>query len=121
MKTALTLSCLLATSFASLQAAPSGEPLPPVAKDSTTAPPGCKLINTDKGYPTHDEFKATFPNIWTKEGMNRPDYHLPVQNVAQLQNAVQFATKHNIRLSILNSGHDFLGRSACFAKRSRCI
>jgi FAD/FMN-containing dehydrogenase len=39
-------------------------------------------------------------------------YSAVVQNARHIQEAVRFAKRHNIRLAIKNSGHDFLGRSA---------
>ncbi|KAJ3464888.1 hypothetical protein MRS44_009674 [Fusarium solani] len=40
-----------------------------------------------------------------------PDYRLQVKTVSDVQNAVRFATKHNIRLTVLTTGHDQLARS----------
>lgn len=39
-------------------------------------------------------------------------YSAVVQNARHIQEAVRFARRHNIRLAVKNSGHDFLGRSA---------
>jgi hypothetical protein len=39
-----------------------------------------------------------------------PDYIYEVKTVSSVQRAVRFVAKHNIRLSIINTGHDFLGR-----------
>ncbi|KAJ5305917.1 hypothetical protein PENANT_c015G09192 [Penicillium antarcticum] len=39
-------------------------------------------------------------------------YSAKVQTASQIQKAVRFASAHNLRLAIKNSGHDFLGRSA---------
>ena len=48
----------------------------------------------------------------TKCGQGRISlYSAKVQTAAQIQNAVQFAKTHNLRLAIKNTGHDFLGRS----------
>lgn len=38
-------------------------------------------------------------------------YSAEVQNASDVQKAVRFAKKHNLRLAIKNSGHCFLGRS----------
>ncbi|KAJ5612346.1 hypothetical protein N7510_005540 [Penicillium lagena] len=38
-------------------------------------------------------------------------YSAKVQTAHQIVQAVQFASRHNLRLAIKNSGHDFLGRS----------
>lgn len=42
---------------------------------------------------------------------NLPLLAANVSNVADVQKAVQFASKHNLRLVIKNSGHDYIGRS----------
>jgi hypothetical protein len=75
---------------------------------------GCKTFKTDASFPSAAEWKALSPNIKTSEGPNRPDYHLSAQSSADVQAAMKFAAKHNIRLAILNSGHDFLGRFDTF-------
>lgn len=38
-------------------------------------------------------------------------YSAKVQSASDIQKAVRFASKHNLRLAIKNTGHDFLGRS----------
>jgi hypothetical protein len=86
--------------------------LPVVVANSTTAPEGCKLKDTDKGFPVPALWNTISPNIKTREGVNRPDYHLSVKTLEEVQNAVKFAAKYNIRLTMVNSGHDFLGRYA---------
>ncbi|KAG0304943.1 hypothetical protein BGZ98_004791 [Dissophora globulifera] len=40
-----------------------------------------------------------------------PVYTVKATSVADVQQTVRFASKHNIRLAIKNTGHDFLGRS----------
>ncbi|KAF9291710.1 hypothetical protein BGZ68_002734 [Mortierella alpina] len=54
------------------------------------------------------------------QGLNRttpcfqgavPLYSVNVTNVEDIQTAVRFASQHNIRLVIRNTGHDFIGRS----------
>ncbi|KAK7397791.1 hypothetical protein QQX98_012840 [Neonectria punicea] len=42
---------------------------------------------------------------------NYVSYAVKVSNSAQVAKAVKFATKHNIRLVVRNTGHDYLGRS----------
>ncbi|KAG0031158.1 hypothetical protein BGZ82_007101, partial [Podila clonocystis] len=39
-------------------------------------------------------------------------YTVKATSVADVQEAIRFAYKHNIRLTIKNTGHDFLGRSS---------
>ena len=39
-------------------------------------------------------------------------YSAQVETAAHIQAVVAFATKHNVKLAIKNTGHDFLGRSS---------
>ncbi|KAK3842870.1 MAG: hypothetical protein J3R72DRAFT_383937, partial [Linnemannia gamsii] len=40
-----------------------------------------------------------------------PIYTVKAMSVSDVQETIRFASKHNIRLAIKNTGHDFLGRS----------
>jgi hypothetical protein len=111
LQSILTLSAVLSALPGLAEEAPAARPeATTIVADSTTAPAGCKFKDTDKGFPAAAEWKTISPNIKTREGPNRPDYHLSVKTLLDVQNAVQFAAKHNVRLSIVNSGHDFLAR-----------
>ncbi|KAI8605880.1 hypothetical protein EDD21DRAFT_298921 [Dissophora ornata] len=48
-----------------------------------------------------------------------PIWTVKATTVADVVETVQFASKHNIRLAIKNTGHDFLGRSTAPSSRSR--
>ncbi|KAI8576922.1 hypothetical protein K450DRAFT_254247 [Umbelopsis ramanniana AG] len=48
---------------------------------------------------------------WPCSQGNLPTFAANVSNVADVQKAVQFASEHNLRLVIKNSGHDYIGRS----------
>jgi FAD/FMN-containing dehydrogenase len=48
---------------------------------------------------------------WPCSQGNLPTFAANVSTVADVQKAVQFASKHNLRLVIKNSGHDYIGRS----------
>jgi FAD/FMN-containing dehydrogenase len=39
-------------------------------------------------------------------------YYVDVANMSHISAALQFAKKHNIRISVKNTGHDFFGRSS---------
>lgn len=75
----------------------------------------CKIIPTDKEWPTKDVWEKALPGIEPRGEQDpkkkHPDYQLIATSIEQVQAAVKFAVDHNIRLTILNSGHDFLGRS----------
>jgi FAD binding domain len=89
-------------------------PLAAALNPQSSAPEGCKTLHTDKEWPAHSVWKASLPNVLSrglaKDKLRHPDYRIEPATTAEVQAAVKFATKHNIRVSILNSGHDFLGR-----------
>jgi hypothetical protein len=107
MKTAvLLLSLNLA---AALPQAPSAAPAA-----LAPAQAACKVIPGDKEWPAPAVWKAALPRAVGRAAggghSQHPDYRLDAQTAEDVHAAVKFAAGHNIRLSILNSGHDFLGR-----------
>lgn len=74
----------------------------------------CKLIPEDKDWPVKAVWESVLPGVVARgtqdAKLKRPDYQLTVTSVEQVQHAVKFASENNIRLTVLNSGHDFLGR-----------
>ncbi|KAF2427517.1 FAD-binding domain-containing protein [Tothia fuscella] len=79
---------------------------------NTTA--ACKKLPGDEGWPAPEVWEKAMPGVVARADQDpdatRPDYQLVAASIAQVQAAVKFATDHNVRLSILNSGHDFLAR-----------
>jgi hypothetical protein len=77
------------------------------------APAACKKLKTDADWPSIDVINAELPG-WEEpmpDGKKKhPDYIYEAKSVASVQRAVKFAAKHNVRLSIINSGHDFMGK-----------
>lgn len=77
------------------------------------APAGCKKLPTDADWPSLDVVNSELPG-WEASmpdgDKKHPNYIYEVKSVSSVQRAVRFAAKHNIRLSIINTGHDFLGR-----------
>ena len=74
----------------------------------------CKAIPGDSAWPA--------PATWTQElpgakeqkpakGVEHANYRFDVNSVNQVIAAIKFAKRYNVRLSILNSGHDFHGRN----------
>jgi FAD/FMN-containing dehydrogenase len=91
---ALTLILPLAVSQAA-------NPLP-VATD-------CKVLPSDPTWPERSVWRAAMPEIErgkSTEGKKRPDYRLEASTVDEVIAAVKFAKKYNVRLTVLNSGHD---------------
>jgi heat shock protein HslJ len=81
------------------------------------APPGCKKLPKDADWPAETVWKAELPGVMARgpqiANATLPDYSYQARTVEQVQKAVKFVAENNIRLSILNSGHDFIGRSVC--------
>jgi hypothetical protein len=79
--------------------------------NSSTAPQGCKLLASDKGFPADNVWKAAFPNAFKKmKGTEGPDWWVQATSIGVVQKAVTFAKEHNVRLSVISTGHDFMGR-----------
>jgi hypothetical protein len=85
----------------------------PALAQKLQAPAGCKKLPKDVDWPAPDVVNKELPG-WEAPmpdgDKKHPDYIYEVKTVASTQRAVKFAAKHNVRLSIINSGHDFLGR-----------
>lgn len=83
--------------------------------NGTTTPQGCRKLNTDIDWPAREVWEESLPGVTPTAGSDAngplPDYRLQVKTVSDVQNAIRFATKHNIRLTVLTTGHDQLGRS----------
>lgn len=96
--------------FTLLSPSAGGTPL-----NTTTTPPGCRKLNTDIDWPPREVWEEFLPGVIPTPGSDAygplPDYRLQVKTVSDVQNAVRFATKHNIRLTVLTTGHDQLARS----------
>lgn len=87
----------------------------PAVKRSQLAPAGCKKLPIDTDWPQPDAWKAALRGVEARGPQDplktRPDYKYEANTVAKVQNAVKFAASNNVRLSIMNSGHDFIGRN----------
>ncbi|KAF2395824.1 FAD-binding domain-containing protein [Trichodelitschia bisporula] len=76
------------------------------------APAGCRVLATDADWPAPDVWKAELKGTEPIESgvKKHPNFIYEASRVEHVQRAVRFAAKHNVRLSIINSGHDFMGR-----------
>jgi hypothetical protein len=85
----------------------------PPTKQRLPAPEGCRKLPTDADWPTQDVVNTELKG-WeapmVDAGEKHPNWMYEVKTVASAQRAVNFARKQNVRISVLNSGHDFLGR-----------
>jgi hypothetical protein len=75
----------------------------------------CKTIPGDKEWPADAVWTAEIPGVTKSrpqfKKITRPDWVLNAKGPDDVQAAVKFAAKHNVRVSIVNSGHDFVGRN----------
>jgi hypothetical protein len=79
--------------------------------NSSVAPPGCKVLASDKSWPADDVWQKEFPKAFKKmKGTEGPDWWIQPQSVQDIQKAVNFARERNVRLGIVTTGHDFHGR-----------
>ena len=83
------------------------------AVDAKVAPAGCRKLNTDTDWPSSAAWQAAFPGVIPKPANIKigPDYRIRVQTAGDIQKALKFANDNNIRVSIIATGHDFMGRS----------
>jgi len=79
--------------------------------NSSEAPAGCKFLPSDKGWPADHVWKKAFPGIFKKlKGTVGPDWMVQAKTVEDVQHVVNFAREHNVRLTIITTGHDFHGK-----------
>lgn len=75
---------------------------------ATPAPEGCKKLSTDSDWPVLAEWTAAMPDVEVYNqtvGFKHTDYLLRAESYKDVQRAVQFCSKHNIRLVIITSGY----------------
>jgi hypothetical protein len=79
-----------------------------IAALALPAPEGCTVLSTDADFPAPDVWAAALPGVLprklTRKSPARPDYRFTARSTADVERAVQFVTKHNLRLSIINTG-----------------
>jgi len=85
-------------------------------KRAADTPAGCRSLAGDSSWPAPDVWTKELPGVVPRGPANNknqkhPDYRLSVKNAKDVQNALAFATKYNVRVSIINSGHDYMGRN----------
>lgn len=77
--------------------------------------PDCKVIAGDSAWPSAEEWQKAMPGKLLREKSTKaakhPDYRIEATTPEDVVAAVKFAAKHNVRLSVINSGHDFMGRN----------
>lgn len=85
----------------------------PLIVSAKEAAATCRNIPGDAGWPAEAEWKTQLPGSVAR-GVQKtylhPDYRIDAKTVDEVIAAVKFASKHNIRLTAIHSGHDGLGR-----------
>jgi hypothetical protein len=84
-----------------------------VSNGTVETPSGCKAIKGDRSFPDisvwNNELPGVVPTVRKGDPFTSTDYTFVAWNASDVQKAIRFASSHNIRLSVINSGHDFLG------------
>jgi hypothetical protein len=81
--------------------------------NSTNTPPGCKKLASDRGWPTDPVWRSALAGAFKKlRGTEGADWFFQAKSVADVQKAFAFVRENNVRLTVISTGHDFLGRSA---------
>lgn len=81
-----------------------------LAASVPAGPNACKILDTDQAWPAQSVWRQAMPEVEkvaVKGAKKRPNMRLEATSVDEVSKAVKFAASNNIRLSILNSGHDF--------------
>jgi hypothetical protein len=79
------------------------------------APQGCRTMAGDSDWPAPEAWSRELPGAIPRSKFSlsgkHPDYRVSAKTVNEVQDAIKFVTKYNLRLSIINSGHDYFGRN----------
>jgi hypothetical protein len=75
----------------------------------TTTPAGCRKLSSDVDWPADTEWKKVLPEIVARsktlaKGVYRPDYKVQAESYKDVQNAVDFCAKNNLRLTVIATG-----------------
>jgi hypothetical protein len=90
---------------------PNASSIAPAGDKSKT--PLCKVIPGDLDWPVDEVWMKEIPGVIktpVSGNITSPTWLINAKGSADVQAAVKFAAKHNVRISVVNSGHDFMGR-----------
>lgn len=80
--------------------------------NSVDTPAGCKKLASDRGWPADQVWRSALPGVFKKlRGTEASDWFFQAKNAADVAKAFAFAREHNVRLTVISTGHDFIGRS----------
>jgi FAD binding domain len=81
----------------------------------TVTPPGCRALKSDEGFPAQGVWAKALPGVESipaqSSGLKHPDYRFVAKSATDVEKAVTFATTNNVRISIINTGHDYMARN----------
>jgi hypothetical protein len=91
-------------------AKPASPPAVKAGPGQTTTPAGCRKLATDVDWPAEGDWKKVLPEIAARsktlaKGVYRPDYKVQAESVKDVQEAVKFCVKNNVRLTVINTGY----------------
>lgn len=82
---------------------------------ATTAYKTCRKLPKDPDWPSPKIWEAALPGVIPIQHNATtgplPNYRFRAHSIEDVQAAVQFAAEQNVRLSVITTGHDQLGRS----------
>jgi len=75
----------------------------------------CRKLPKDPDWPNPEIWEAALPGVIPIQQNSTtgplPNYRFRAHSIEDVQAAVRFATEQNVRLSVITTGHDQLGRS----------
>ena len=94
---------------------PKSAPPTEATPESSTSKLGslCKTVVGDGDWPKYEVWTQALPNVKPVVVIGRdahPNYFLAARSINDVKDAVNFANRYNIRLSVISSGQDYLGR-----------
>ena len=76
---------------------------------------GCRRLSTDVDWPTLQEWQEAIPGVEIQNNTDSlgplPDYRIRAKCYEDVQTAVRFAAAKEVRVSVITTGHDQLGRN----------
>lgn len=91
---------------------------------ATTAPAGCRKLSSDADWPVAAEWtKSLGSDVQARSktlapGVYHPDFNLRAESYKDVENAVKFVAKNNVRITVITTGHDYQVFSSCRLYRS---
>lgn len=82
---------------------------------ASAASSGCRKLSTDADWPSAEEWQEGIPGVQAQNNSDSlgplPDYRIRATSYADVQAAVKFAAANEVRVAVVTTGHDQLGRN----------